>query len=71
MRNNVFHIRLPKNWKNQGIVSIIIFMTAFMSSCSLLEGIFQAGMGLGILIAVAIVALVIFIVARFSRSGRS
>jgi amino acid transporter len=46
---------------------VLVLMTLFMNSCGIIEGIFQAGMGLGILIAVAVVALVIYIIAKISR----
>jgi hypothetical protein len=53
--------------KNLILLPIIMLMTLFLGSCGLMEGIFQAGMGIGIFIAIIVVALVIFLVSRFRR----
>jgi hypothetical protein len=36
-----------------------------VSSCSLIEGIFKAGMGVGIFIVVIILAVIAFVVSKF------
>ncbi|WP_220494920.1 phosphatidate cytidylyltransferase [Lacibacter sediminis] len=41
-----------------------------LSSCQLVEGIFKAGMGFGIFIVVAIIALIIFIIMRIGRGKK-
>ncbi|WP_309608840.1 hypothetical protein [Flavobacterium sp.] len=38
-----------------------------LTSCSAIEGIFKAGMGVGIFVVVAIVLVVIFIITRFTK----
>ncbi|MET0758905.1 MAG: hypothetical protein ABWZ56_00680 [Flavobacterium sp.] len=45
------------------ILMLLIVLISF-SSCSIIEGIFKAGMGVGIFIVVAIVAIVIFIISK-------
>jgi len=39
-----------------------------LSGCELAEGIFKAGMAVGIFIVVAVIALVIFLVSKVRRS---
>lgn len=38
-----------------------------LTSCDLIEGIFKAGMGVGIFIVVAILAVIIYIISRFKK----
>lgn len=49
------------------ITRLLVLFIAFVSftSCSVVEGIFKAGMGVGIFIVIAIIAVVIFIVSKF------
>lgn len=49
-----------------GIGALLII---FLSSCELAEGIFNAGMGVGIFVVIAVIALIIFIIMRISRRG--
>lgn len=47
---------------------IILFVLATtVSSCELIGDIFQAGMAVGIIVIVAIIALIIWLVGRFRR----
>lgn len=46
------------------ILSLFIFM---LSSCSAIEGVFEAGMWTGIIAVVGVIALIIFIIFRFFR----
>lgn len=39
-----------------------------LSSCSVVEGIFKVGMGAGIFIIVAIIAVVVYIITRFTKN---
>lgn len=44
---------------------LMLFVVLFsFSSCSVIEGIFKAGMGVGIFIVVAIIAIIIFIISK-------
>jgi hypothetical protein len=47
-------------------LTLFIFITALFTSCEVVEGIFKAGMGFGIFIVVAVIALIIFIISRFT-----
>lgn len=45
-----------------------LFLISFLfTSCELVEGIFKAGMGVGIFIVIAIIAVIIFIISKFSK----
>jgi len=48
-----------------GLVAFLC--VAVFSSCSVIEGIFKAGMFTGILIIVGIIALLIFVINRVSK----
>ncbi len=48
------------------IISIVLFS---LSSCQLIGGIFKAGVWVGVLIVVGILALVIFLITRGSNKG--
>lgn len=49
--------------------TFLIFCTVMLSSCSAIEGIFKAGMGVGIFIVVAIIALIVFVAMRFGKKN--
>ena len=42
--------------------------TLVLSSCEVVGGIFKAGMGFGIFLVMAVLALIVFLIVRFSRS---
>ncbi|MGQ7947498.1 hypothetical protein [Flavobacterium sp. WC2509] len=44
------------------VLSIVLFS---FTSCEVIGGIFKAGMGVGIFIVVAIIALIIFVISKF------
>lgn len=48
------------------ILSILAVMTLF-SSCEVIGGIFKAGVWSGVLIVVAVLALIIFVVAKMLK----
>ena len=48
--------------------SILMFICFALSSCEAIAGIFKAGMGFGIFIVVAVVALVVFIAMRVGKN---
>ena len=49
---------------------IPLFLISFLfTSCSLIEGIFKAGMGVGIFIVIAVIAVIIFIISKFTKKS--
>jgi hypothetical protein len=44
-----------------GVLLMILFT---FSSCELIEGIFKAGVGVGIFIVIAIIAVIVFIISK-------
>ena len=51
-------------------VFTLLLMSSMISSCSVIEGIFKAGMGFGIFIVIAIIGIIIFLVVRMGRSKK-
>ena len=49
---------------------LVVLATTMFSSCAVVEGIFKAGMGVGIFIVIAIIALIIFLIFRFGRNKK-
>lgn len=47
--------------------ALFIFILTCFTSCDAIAGIFKAGMGVGIFIVVAIVAVIIYIMSRFGK----
>jgi len=48
--------------------TILLFLVMFLfSSCDLVEGIFKAGMGVGIFLVLLVIALIIWIISRFRK----
>ena len=49
------------------ILMLLVVLVSF-TSCSIIEGIFKAGVGVGIFLVVAVIAIIIFIISKiFSR----
>lgn len=46
--------------------AVLMFIATFFTSCEVIEGIFKAGMGFGIFIVVAVIALIIFIFSKMT-----
>jgi hypothetical protein len=51
------------------VVILLIAMSVCMTSCQAIGDIFKAGMGFGIFLVVAVIALVIFVVAKIFGGG--
>ncbi|NUY79695.1 hypothetical protein HUK80_02215 [Flavobacterium sp. MAH-1] len=47
--------------------AFVLLCSLTLTSCDLIEGIFKAGMGVGIFIVIAILAVIIFIISRFRK----
>ncbi|MEJ8819018.1 phosphatidate cytidylyltransferase [Lacibacter sp. H407] len=58
------------NISNSIRIMLLALTTTMFSSCAVVEGIFKAGMGVGIFIVVAIIALLIFIIVRIGRGRK-
>jgi hypothetical protein len=50
--------------KQMQFILLYILVVILFSSCELVKGIFEAGMGFGIFIVVAVIALIIFILSK-------
>lgn len=52
--------------KNSNIVKtfLLLIISTMLSSCEAIAGIFKAGMGFGIFLVIAVIALIIFIIAK-------
>jgi hypothetical protein len=50
-------------------ILFLFFLTFCFSSCAVIGGIFKAGVWVGVLIVVAIIALIIFLVTRGSNKS--
>ena len=47
---------------------ILMLISLTLSSCEAIAGIFKAGMGVGIFIVIAIVAIVVFIIMKVGKN---
>ena len=55
--------------KNQfSIFGALLFFIITFSSCAAVEGIFKAGMGVGIFLVVLVFAVIIFLVSRLGKN---
>ena len=52
-----------------GIGILIFAATTLLSSCSVIEGIFKAGVWSGIIVVVIVVALIIWLISKFTNRG--
>lgn len=49
-------------------IGFLIFLLTTFSSCAVVGGIFKAGMGVGIFIVIAVVALIVFLISRAGKN---
>lgn len=54
--------------KKIGINLLLVLVSLTFASCDVIEGIFKAGMGVGIFIVIAIIAVIVFIISKLSGS---
>ncbi|CAH0335994.1 hypothetical protein FVB9288_01666 [Flavobacterium sp. CECT 9288] len=45
----------------------LVLISFFFTSCSVVEGIFKAGMGVGIFIVIAVIAMIVWIISRITK----
>ena len=48
-------------------VFALIILLSFLSSCAAIEGIFKAGMGVGIFLVLAVVVIIVVIIMRMGK----
>lgn len=51
--------------KQLQLAALFILMLTTFTSCQVVEGIFKLGMGVGIFIVIAVIALIIFVMSKF------
>lgn len=56
--------------KRIGLIAVIATVVSLLSSCEVIEGIFKAGVWSGIIIVVVVVALIIWLISKFSGGNR-
>ncbi|HEV8283807.1 MAG TPA: hypothetical protein VGQ09_05835 [Chitinophagaceae bacterium] len=61
-----FGLMNKKMGKRLFVFLLVCFLALCLGSCSVVEGIFKAGMVWGILLVVGFIALIIFIIAKVS-----
>lgn len=59
------------NIKKYAPIALIALLMTTLSSCSLIEGIFKAGVWSGIIIVVVVVALIIWVISKIFGGGKS
>lgn len=47
-------------------ITLLSLIAIMFTSCSAIEGIFKAGMGVGIFMVIAVIAVVLYLISRFS-----
>jgi hypothetical protein len=52
---------------NQALLALLLLPMLAISSCSVVTGIFKAGMGFGIFLVIAVVGLIIYLISRGTR----
>ena len=56
--------------KRIGLIAVMATVVSLLSSCEVIEGIFKAGVWSGIIIVVVVVALIIWLISKFSGGSR-
>ena len=54
--------------KKQATIALFLAFLLTFSGCSVVGGIFKAGMGVGIFAVVLVIAIIIFLVTRIGRN---
>ncbi len=52
---------------NPVTIGVMLFLSVLFSSCSVVTGIFKAGMGFGIFIVVAIIVVIVVILMKWGK----
>jgi membrane protein YdbS with pleckstrin-like domain len=69
MERNQNESHQPYKAKNSARIAVfaLLVLPILLSSCSVIEGIFKAGMGVGIFAVLAVAVVVVFIISRFRK----
>lgn len=59
------------NIKKYSPLALVALLTTTLSSCSMIEGIFKAGVWSGIIVVVVVLALIIWVISKIFGGGRS
>jgi cytosine/uracil/thiamine/allantoin permease len=59
------------NIKKHFPLAFIALLVTTLSSCSMVEGIFKAGVWSGIIVVVVVLALIIWVISKIFGGGRS
>ena len=64
-----FVITIKKTIMKNKLTTVLTILSAsfLVTSCSVIEGIFKAGFGIGIFVSVLVVAIIIYIISRFLK----
>lgn len=54
--------------KQTFVIVILLSILSTLSGCEIIGGIFKTGMGVGIFIAVVVVALILFIISKLRKN---
>ncbi len=59
--------------KNSNIANafVLLLVSTMLSSCEAIAGIFKAGMGFGIFLVIAVVAIIIFIIMKAAGKNKT
>ncbi|CAN5333675.1 hypothetical protein BH20BAC1_BH20BAC1_20560 [soil metagenome] len=56
-----------KKIENAKLLSILFLLSAILSSCEAIGGIFKAGMWVGVVVVIIIVALIFWLINKFRK----
>ncbi|MCX2478918.1 hypothetical protein OQY15_07430 [Pedobacter sp. MC2016-15] len=59
------------NIRKYSPLAFVALLVTTLSSCSLVEGIFKAGVWTGIIVVVVVLALIIWLISKIFGGGRS
>lgn len=56
--------------KRTSLMSLMITMVTLLSSCEVIGGIFKAGVWSGIIVVIVVIALIIWLISKFTGGNR-
>lgn len=56
--------------KRTSLAALLLSFTALLSSCEVIGGIFKAGVWSGVIIVVVVLALIIWLISKFTGGNR-